>query len=271
MPSAARNSRVPSVAKISTPRSSRSRAKPAIPSRFATDSRARTRGILPFASRRVVGASGLAPRTVRRRPTLRPSIPPDMAYSGRQLTHTTTRSERDARPLGVPVPVVQPPQLPGPVPPDLDRVAGPAGRPRRPLQRPDPGAPPPPALPRHVGVAVVDRPDHVQPADRSRRSSCSTSSWSSSTEVIGIGTLVWIRFRRFPPILAAHEQRLARERYYSKQKFADPEATIRRRGGSRRRSAAGAEQPSSSRRCRSRSGASASATGGRTGRPARSG
>lgn len=54
-----------------------------------------------------------------------------------------------------------------------------------------------------------------------------------TTEVIGIGTLVWIRFRRFPPILAAHEQRLARERYYSKQKFADPEATIRRRGGRR--------------------------------------
>ena len=53
------------------------------------------------------------------------------------------------------------------------------------------------------------------------------------TEVIGIGTLVWIRFRRFPPILAAHEARLARERYYSKQKFADPEATIRRRGGRR--------------------------------------
>jgi len=55
-----------------------------------------------------------------------------------------------------------------------------------------------------------------------------------ATEAIGIGTLVWIRFRRFPPILAAHEQRLARERYFSKQKFADPEATIRRRGGSRR-------------------------------------
>jgi hypothetical protein len=54
-----------------------------------------------------------------------------------------------------------------------------------------------------------------------------------TTEIIGIGTLVWIRFRRFPPILAAHEQRLARERYYSKQKFADPEATIRRRGGRR--------------------------------------
>ncbi len=54
------------------------------------------------------------------------------------------------------------------------------------------------------------------------------------TEVIGIGTLVWIRFSRFPPILAAHEARLARERYYTKQKFADPESTIKRRGGGRR-------------------------------------
>lgn len=53
------------------------------------------------------------------------------------------------------------------------------------------------------------------------------------TEVIGIGALVWIRFRRFPPILASHEARLARERYFSKQKFADPEATIRRRGSRR--------------------------------------
>jgi hypothetical protein len=53
------------------------------------------------------------------------------------------------------------------------------------------------------------------------------------TEVIGISALVWIRFRRFPPILAAHEARLARERYYSKEKFADPEATIRRRGSRR--------------------------------------
>jgi hypothetical protein len=51
------------------------------------------------------------------------------------------------------------------------------------------------------------------------------------TQVIGLGTLVWIRFVRFPPILRAHEQRLARERYYSKQKFADPEATIRKRSG----------------------------------------
>ena len=53
------------------------------------------------------------------------------------------------------------------------------------------------------------------------------------TQIIGLGTLVWIRFFRFPPMLRAHEQRLARERYFSKQKFADPEATIRRRGGRR--------------------------------------
>jgi hypothetical protein len=55
-----------------------------------------------------------------------------------------------------------------------------------------------------------------------------------ATEVIGLATLVWIRFMRFPPILRAHEQRLARQRYFTKQKFADPEATIRRRGGPRR-------------------------------------
>lgn len=54
------------------------------------------------------------------------------------------------------------------------------------------------------------------------------------TAIIGLGTLAWIRFVRFPPLLRAHEQRLARERYYSKQKFADPEATIRRRSGGRR-------------------------------------
>ena len=54
-----------------------------------------------------------------------------------------------------------------------------------------------------------------------------------ATEIIGLGMLVWIRFFRFPPILRAHEQRLARQRYYTKQKFADPEATIRRRGGRR--------------------------------------
>ncbi|MEP6638676.1 MAG: hypothetical protein ABJC39_04940 [Chloroflexota bacterium] len=51
------------------------------------------------------------------------------------------------------------------------------------------------------------------------------------TAIIGLGALVWIRFLRFPPVLAGYEQRLARERYFTKQKYADPEATIRKRGG----------------------------------------
>jgi hypothetical protein len=55
-----------------------------------------------------------------------------------------------------------------------------------------------------------------------------------ATLITGLATLVWIRFLRFPPMLRAYEQRLARQRYFSKQKFTDPQATIRRRGGSRR-------------------------------------
>jgi hypothetical protein len=48
-----------------------------------------------------------------------------------------------------------------------------------------------------------------------------------ATIPVGIGVLLWIRFVRFPPILAAYEAQLARARYYSKRKFAHPEATIR--------------------------------------------
>lgn len=55
------------------------------------------------------------------------------------------------------------------------------------------------------------------------------------TAVIGIGTLLWIRFRRFPPILAAYEHRLARQRYLSRTKFSRPEATIKAKGGRRSR------------------------------------
>ena len=56
------------------------------------------------------------------------------------------------------------------------------------------------------------------------------------TEIVGIATLVWIRFFRFPPLLAAYEQRMARERYFSRQKYSDPEATIKKRGAGGRRS-----------------------------------
>jgi len=55
------------------------------------------------------------------------------------------------------------------------------------------------------------------------------------TEVVGLGVLWWIRFRRFPPILAAYERQLAKQRYVSRQKFAHPESTIRAKPSRRRR------------------------------------
>ena len=74
----------------------------------------------------------------------------------------------------------------------------------------------------------MDGPDHVQPADHRVAVRVRPLPGPHHRGRSGSATLVWIRFRRFPPILAAHEARLARERYFSKQKFADPEATIRR-------------------------------------------
>jgi len=56
-----------------------------------------------------------------------------------------------------------------------------------------------------------------------------------ATAVIGIGTFVWVRFRRFPPLLMAYEQRLVRQRYVTRARTADPEATIRRRSNRRQR------------------------------------
>ena len=43
----------------------------------------------------------------------------------------------------------------------------------------------------------------------------------------GLGGLVWVRFVRFPPILAAYEQRLTKQRYYTKTKFSRPETATR--------------------------------------------
>ena len=56
-----------------------------------------------------------------------------------------------------------------------------------------------------------------------------------STLVIGLGVLAWIRFVRFPPYFAAYERQLAKARYYSRQRFAHPETTIRTKSSRRRR------------------------------------
>jgi CHASE2 domain-containing sensor protein len=55
------------------------------------------------------------------------------------------------------------------------------------------------------------------------------------TVVIGLGILVWIRFRRFPPYLAAYDKQLAKQKYNASRKYVDPDATIRKRGGRRQR------------------------------------
>jgi hypothetical protein len=55
------------------------------------------------------------------------------------------------------------------------------------------------------------------------------------TIVGGTGILIWIRFVRFPPYFAAYERQLAKQRYYSRQRFAHPEATIRSKSARRRR------------------------------------
>jgi hypothetical protein len=54
-------------------------------------------------------------------------------------------------------------------------------------------------------------------------------------EVIGLATLIWVRFVRFPPMLDAYEHRLAKQRYFTKTKFARPEATIRPKAARRAR------------------------------------
>ena len=51
----------------------------------------------------------------------------------------------------------------------------------------------------------------------------------------GLGTLVWVRYRRFPPEFAAYERQLAKQRYYTRERFAHPETTIRSKGSRRRR------------------------------------
>ena len=56
-----------------------------------------------------------------------------------------------------------------------------------------------------------------------------------STLVVGLGTLVWIRFVRFPPYFRAYERQLAKQRYFSRQRFDRPETTIRSRSSRRRR------------------------------------
>ncbi len=55
------------------------------------------------------------------------------------------------------------------------------------------------------------------------------------TLVVGLGTMVWIRFVRFPPYFRAYERQLAKQRYFSRERFSRPETTIRTKSARRRR------------------------------------
>lgn len=56
------------------------------------------------------------------------------------------------------------------------------------------------------------------------------------TLLAGLAAYVWIRFVRFPPIIAAYNAQLRRARFFSQAKYKHPEATVRSRRSRRRRS-----------------------------------
>ena len=55
------------------------------------------------------------------------------------------------------------------------------------------------------------------------------------TAVAGLAVMLWVRFRRFPPLFEAYEHQLARQRYLARSKSTRPEATIRTKPARRRR------------------------------------
>jgi len=54
------------------------------------------------------------------------------------------------------------------------------------------------------------------------------------TIIVGCATFLWIRVVRFPPMIAAYNEQLRRQRFYG-QARKSAEATIRRRGRTQRR------------------------------------
>jgi hypothetical protein len=53
------------------------------------------------------------------------------------------------------------------------------------------------------------------------------------TIVVGCAAFVWIRFFRFPPLIAIYNQALRRERSMSQKRFRDASATIKTRSSGR--------------------------------------
>ncbi len=68
--------------------------------------------------------------------------------------------------------------------------------------------------------------------------------------VTGLAVMLWVRFVRFPPYFEIYEQKLAKQRYFTRSKFAHPESTIRPKGGRASPNRAGAQRARASRRRR---------------------
>jgi hypothetical protein len=47
------------------------------------------------------------------------------------------------------------------------------------------------------------------------------------TLALGLGAYIWVRFRRFPPMIEAYNAQLRRARFFSAAKYKHPEATVR--------------------------------------------
>jgi len=70
--------------------------------------------------------------------------------------------------------------------------------------------------------------------------------------VTGLGVMLWVRFIRFPPIFEVYEQKMAKQRYFTRSKFAHPESTIRPKGGRTGPARAGAQRARANRSRRRR-------------------
>lgn len=53
------------------------------------------------------------------------------------------------------------------------------------------------------------------------------------TIVSGVAAYIWVRFRRFPPIIEAYNSQLRRARFFSAAKYKHPEATVRSKRSAR--------------------------------------
>ena len=275
MPSAARCSRVPSVAiQLDAERQQVAR-EVGMPSRLATESRARTwRFLLRAVRRRVRGRDrdGDVPGSLRGWRVAAEYSVAAMAYSDRP--HRRPRRRRPGASETRRVKLWPWEYLFQPFDRRSSRTCSTADlvaslvaadRDGDLLQRPDPPAAPPPDLPADVRVAPVDGRHHVRPDARRTAIFRFDFLIVLATLVTGCGRWSGSGSSASRRTSRAYERQLAKQRYYSR---AAVHRTRRRRSATKPADGAAAAEPAR-RPCRSRSAGSGSATAGPTARRAR--